>query len=110
MSDTESEVSFIQWISERSDVTDGFKKKVEEIRTKAKADAPNYGLGFDPILDAQDHPDKFELEITKSEYLVLKGKTWSNFKLTMRLKFENGIWMVDGAGIINIPEDMTMKR
>lgn len=110
MNDTESEASLILWTSERSDVTAVFKNAIEEMLDEAEADAPSYGLGFDPILDAQDHPDKFELESTKSEYLVVKGMDWSSFKLTMRLKFENGKWRVDGAGIINIPIDKRIKR
>ncbi len=46
-----------------------------------KAD-PELGLGFDPVLDAQDYPDKgFELADCNKEsgYVTLRGKDWKDF-------------------------------
>ena len=110
LNNSESEASLTQWISERSDVSANFKNQIEEMLDDAQANDPSYGLGFDPILDAQDYPKKFELKSTKSEYLVVRGTDWSSFKLTMLLKYEDGKWIVDGSGTINIPKYQIMKR
>ena len=110
LNNSKSEVEVINWLATRNDLSNRFKEQVIEMLTEAYDENPLFGLGFDPIFDAQDHPEKFELESTESEYLVLKGVDWSSFKLTMRLKFENGKWVVDGAGIINMPDDKRIKR
>jgi len=71
------------------------------------------GLGADPIFDAQDYPSKgFELESIDetTNYLTMKGKDWSEFKLTMKVVEENGKWLVDGCGIVNIPKDKRAAR
>lgn len=77
-----------------------------------KAD-PEIGLDADPIFDAQDYPDKgFELETfdSKTNYLVVKGKNWTDFKLRIKMVLENDRWLVDGCGIINIPHDKRIAR
>lgn len=68
------------------------------------------GLGFDPILDAQDNPDEFEIDYTDSVYLIVKGVKWPEFRLTIKLKFETNKWLVDGSGIVNIAENRRIKR
>jgi hypothetical protein len=85
------------------------KKIIEDAYEKE----PEVGLDFDPILDAQDYPDKgFELESLdeKTNYLTVRGKDWADFKLTIKIIEENGNWLVDGCGIINIPTDKRAKR
>lgn len=77
-----------------------------------KAD-PEFGLGFDPVLDAQDYPDKgFEIATCNNEtgYVSLLGKGWKDFYLTVKMVFADSIWLVDGSGIINIPPDKRAKR
>nr|MBP6315517.1 hypothetical protein [Chitinophagaceae bacterium] len=69
---------------------------------------PELGLGFDPIFDAQDYPEKgFELVSfdEKTNFIVVKGKDWADFKLTLKMVEENEQWLVEGCGIINIPKD-----
>ena len=71
------------------------------------------GLGADPIFDAQDYPDQgFELDSFDSEtnFIVVKGKNMSDFKLTIKMVNENENWLVDGCGMINIPNDKRLKR
>ena len=74
---------------------------------------PELGLDFDLIFDAQDYPDEgFELESfdNKTNYVVVKGKNWTDFRLTIKMVLENNKWLVDGCGIINIPNDKRSAR
>ena len=71
------------------------------------------GLDFDPIFDAQDFPDKgFELVSSdkNSGYITVKGKDWPEFVLVIRIVYLDNKWLVDGSGIINIPESKRAKR
>ncbi|SDG82523.1 hypothetical protein [Psychroflexus sediminis] len=110
INDLESEIALIDWISKRNDVTVEFKNELKRIIDKAKKNDFELGLGFDLILDAQDNPNEFELDKTDSEFLIVKGKDWPDFRLTLKLKPEDNKWLVDGAGIINIPENKRIKR
>lgn len=93
-------------------LTDNFKKEYYRIINAAFEKDPEYGLGFDPIVDGQDYPDKFELESidTQNNYLIVKGVEWSNFRVTMKLTYQNGKWLVDGSGIVNIPNEKQIPR
>ncbi|WBU87912.1 SH3 domain-containing protein [Cellulophaga omnivescoria] len=70
-------------------------------------------LDADLILDAQDYPDDgFKISSFDSEsgYVILEGIGWESFKVTVKVVNENGIFLVDGSGIINIPPDKRPKR
>jgi len=108
--DRKSEIETIEWVNNRTDVTIGFKIELNKIITEAQKQDPELGLGFDPILDAQDSPNEFEIDKTDSEYLIVKGVKWDDFRLAMKLKHEGDVWLVDGSGIINIPENKKIKR
>jgi len=47
---------------------------------------------------------------SKTNYVVVKGKDWSDFKLILRMVLENENWFVDGCGIINISNDKRIAR
>lgn len=100
----------LEWINNRADVTKDFKKELKRILDEAEKQDPEIGLGFDPILDAQDNPNKFEIDRTDYEYLVVKGVKWTDFKLSMKLKLKKDKWLVDGVGIINVPKNKRIKR
>ncbi|MBZ9788467.1 hypothetical protein LB456_13455 [Psychroflexus sp. CAK57W] len=108
--DRQSEVGLIEWINQRHDVTVDFKNELNRILEQAEKNDPELGLGFDPILDAQNNPNRFELEKTESEYLIVKGENWPEFRLTLKMKLVDSKWLVDGAGIINVPENKRIKR
>jgi hypothetical protein len=108
--DRQSEVGLIEWINQRHDVTVGFKNELNRIFKQAEKNDPELGLGFDPILDAQDNPNRFELDKAESEYLIVKGENWPEFRLTLKMKLVDNKWLVDGAGIINVPENKRIKR
>jgi hypothetical protein len=101
------------WMDSNNLTTKDFKVELKNIVDEAYKKDPEIGLGFDPIIDAQDYPDKgFELESfdEKTNYLTVKGIDWPEFKLTLKIIEENGNWLVDGCGIINIPNDKRAAR
>jgi hypothetical protein len=103
----------IEWVNSNNLTTDRFKTELKSIIDQAYNADPDMGLGADPIFDAQDYPDKgFELGSfdNKTNFVVVKGKDWPYFKLTMKMALENDRWLVDGCGIINIPDNKRIAR
>ena len=47
----------LEWVEAHPDVSVNFKRALSELLEEGEKEAPGYGLGFDPILDAQDFPD-----------------------------------------------------
>lgn len=101
-------VGMLEWVHANKLANNHFKSELKAIVDKATKEDPEMGLGFDPILNAQDYPDKgFEFESFDQEtnYVVLRGKDWADFKLSLKMVEENKQWLVEGCGIINIPKD-----
>jgi hypothetical protein len=106
-------VAMKEWVNASNLTTNRFKTELKSLVDKAIQEDPEAGLGFDPILNAQDYPDKgFELESFdhNTNYIVLKGKDWAEYKFTIKMVLENGHWLVDGCGIINIPKNKENER
>lgn len=110
LNDRHSEIGLIEWINNRQDVSSDFKAELNRILIEAEKEDPELGLGFDPILDAQDYPEKFEIDKKESEYIVLKAVDWPEFRLTLKIKSEKNKWLIDGSGIINVPKDKRIER
>ncbi len=103
----------MDWVNSNGLVTERFKSKLRKITNEAYQNDPESGLDSDPIVDAQDYPENgFELEILDREtnYLTVRGRNWLQFKLTMKVVNENGNWLVDGSGMINIPDNKRAER
>ena len=93
--------------------TTRFRNEVKTMIEEALKIDPELGLGFDTIFDTQDYPDeRFELEFfnSKTNFIVVKGKNWVDFKLTIKMVLENNKWLVDGCGFVNIPKDKRSTR
>lgn len=106
-------LDFVEWIEKYPRTTKSFKLEIKRLLDEAEKETPGYGLGFDPILDAQDYPDKgFELKSidTISGYMIIVGKDWVDFEVTIKLIEENNKWMIDGCGMVNIPMDKQSSR
>lgn len=101
-------VGILDWVNTNKLTTDGFKRELKRIIDEGYKNDPELGIDADPIFDAQDNPEMgFEIESfdEKTNYLIVKGIDWPDFKLTMKIKNENGDWLVDGCGMINIPNE-----
>lgn len=101
------------WIANNTALTTNFKTTYKNLLDFAYKEEPEVGLDFDPILDAQDFPDKgFELVNCDSEtgYVIVRGRDMEDFILTLKIIQRNNKWLVDGSGIINIPKNKRARR
>ena len=101
------------WMNKNQLVTQTFKQLHKTMIEDAIEKDPELGLGFDPIFDAQDYPDQgFEILTSDDEtgYLTVRGKDWTEFNLSMKLIQSGDKWLVDGCGIVNIPETKRAGR
>ena len=102
-----------EWIKQNSLLTDNFKNRYRDLMDSAQKKDPELGLGSDPIFDAQDFPEKgFSIlkADTLSGYVTVAGNDWKEFELVLKVEQEHNKWLVDGAGVINIPDDKRAKR
>jgi len=100
-----------QWLHANRELTESFKKSYQDLVDSAKRDDPELGLDFDPVVDAQDFPDKgFIVEsCDASGFVTVRGVGWETFKVTVKVVNASG-WRVDGAGVINIPRDKQASK
>lgn len=101
-------LTITDWVNSNTLSTDKFKSELNRIIDEANKLDPEMGLDADPILNAQDYPEKgFELDSfdEQTNFLTVKGKDAADFKLTMKISNVNGNWLVDGCGMVNIPEE-----
>lgn len=105
LSSPEEDKNVENWLQNHPLLSADFKKSYKAIIEEAyKADL-EMGLGFDPVLNAQDFPEKGFI-ISKidrtSNYVTVKGVDWDDFNVTMKVISDNGKWLVDGSGSVNI--------
>ena len=111
--DHENQMDIADWINSNQMVTTEFRKDLSRIIDEANRENPEIGLEYDPILDAQDYPDEgFELLSLDpvSNLVYLRGKDWQEFELTVKAKYVDGVWLVDGCGAVNVPEEDRDER
>tara|TARA_R110002095_G_scaffold92147_3_gene80476 strand:+ start:2217 stop:2684 length:468 start_codon:yes stop_codon:yes gene_type:complete len=93
-----------EWIQSNEYLTDEFKLSYKAIMTKAFINDSDFGLGFDPILDAQDYPNS-GFVVTECDAsnrrVLLQGREWVSFKLIAELKEVNNQWLVNKMGVVN---------
>lgn len=105
--DPENNMDIVEWVNSKKMVTIEFKKEFSRMVDEANEIDPERGLGFDPFFDAQDYPSEgFEVISLDpvSNLVYLRGKEWDEFELTLKAKYINGEWLVDGCGAVNVPE------
>lgn len=108
-----SDTTEASWIQHNQLLTDNFKNRYKNLLDSARKADPELGLDFDPVLDAQDYPEKgFSISErdTANGYVTMTGIGQNDFKLVLKLTSQNNAWLVDGAGVINIPGDKRARR
>lgn len=106
-------LGIIEWVNANNLSTNSFKSSLTQIINQAYEKEPDYGLGFDPILDGNDFPDNgFQLDKIKpnSNFLIFSGIDWEEYKITVKVKKVDNQWLVDGCGIVNIPSSEQIKK
>lgn len=94
-----------KWVENQGLLTREFKKDYKNMMEEAWKDDPEMGLGFDPIFNAQDYPEKgFEIKSvdSKTGVVTLQGVDWPDFIIATKLVEVNGKWLMDGAGVIRM--------
>ena len=103
--DRKKTIGRIEWLNSQSILSSDFKSALNEFYKSREF------VGFDPILDAQDYPDQgFEVDSVDSNYVIVKGVDWEEFRVTLKLIEINGEWHIDGSGVINVPPNRRIKR
>lgn len=106
-------VEIRKWVNSSQLVTHNFKTDLVNMINEAYEREPDYGLGFDPILDAQDYPEEgflFSNYDSISHIVSVTGKQWTEFALNIKLTNQNGRTLVDGCGVVNVPEELRVER
>jgi len=101
------------WVQRSEKVTDNFKHSYKKLVEDANRNDPETGLGSDPIFDAQDYPDQgFKILRCddKSNFVILRGSDWEIFTVVVKTSKTDKGWLIDGAGVINIPKNKRTKR
>lgn len=101
------------WIRNNSLLTENFKSTYYHLLDSARKEDPELGLGFDPIFDAQDFPEKGFIVVDQDNttgLVTVKGKDQPQFTLVLKVSKQNGKFLVDGSGVINIPVNKRAKR
>ena len=85
-----------EWVMKSTLASDRFKKELIELITQAWERDPEYGLGYDPLLMAQDSPEQFELSDFNSESGIVEvnGVMWKDFDLTLKVILMDGFDLI----------------
>jgi len=95
-----------QWKYFSPYVTEAFKATLEQMVNDALKAEPELGLGYDPILNAQDYPEQgFTLASwdAATGRAVVQGIGWESFQITLWLVQQEGKTLVDGCGAVHAP-------
>ena len=106
-------VEIREWVNASELVTDDFKTVLTNLVDEAFEREPDYGLGFDPILNAQDYPEEGFLLSNYDSTLniaTVHGKKWTAFSLNIKLTEQDGKTLVDGCGVVNLPKEDQAER
>lgn len=108
--DQNPDQTLIDWVTANTHVSADFKRILKETLLKARQDDPEMGLGSDPIIDAQDFPDKgylakdIKVEANKAS-VVMEGIEAPDFKIQVDAVLIDGKWLVNGIGGMNRSEN-----
>ena len=108
-----NQVSAVEWVNSSKLVTTHFKTELKKLEDEALVREPVVGLDADPIFDAQFYPEKgFKPESFDSaaNYITFKGIDDQKFKVTVKMVNEQNNWLVDGCGMVNIPDDRRPEK
>ena len=106
-------IDVVDWVNASDLATSRLKAELKTTIDEANKRDPIMGLDFDPIFNGQYYPPEgFELDSfdEKTNYLTVKGKDMSQFKVTMKIVLEKDKCLVDGCGFIGIPKDKRAVR
>lgn len=84
--------------------------KAELARIIARAQETGF-LESNPVIDAQDAPTSgYFVANTNGNYVLIRSNHSPTIDIMMKLAKQDNQWLVDGSGIVNIPESMRASR
>ncbi|MGY6648088.1 hypothetical protein [Wenyingzhuangia sp. IMCC45574] len=98
-------IGVLDWVYANPNTSKALQSALSNILEKAERENPGYGLGFDPIFNAQDFPEVgFVLVNSDMEKGIVnvKGKGIEDFEIKIKMLKEKGKWLVNGVGIVNM--------
>jgi len=100
--------ALIRWVNANQNLTDAFKKALRKTMVDARKADPELGLDSDPILSAQDFPEKGyrakDIQVTGDKATVtMEGVDSPDFKISLGLVNVGNKWKIDSIGDINAP-------
>ena len=102
----------LEWLSKNKTITQNLVERYKQMLDSAEIADPELGLEFDPIINGQDS-DEQGFKIKKIDsilgYVTVSGKSASNFEIVLKVIEKNGVTLVDGSGVINIPNSKRPK-
>lgn len=106
-----------QWVADNQQLTQSFKTAYKKLIEEARKKDPELGLGFDPIIDAQDSSEKFDTvsQCNEKSGVLLVSGLWSadseeRMEVAVKPIKAKGQWLIEGAGVINIPKKQRAPR
>lgn len=99
--DIEKELN--DWANKNKLVTQNFRASLEKLLRDAYSEDPNYGLGSDPIIDAQDIATKgFFIYQAGKDLVIISNEYLPDMRIPVKFAQVGDKWLIDGAGIVNI--------
>lgn len=96
------------WTQNNQDCTQELKDALKKMMDEAD---PEYGLGFDPILDAQDFPEEgFKLLTQNGNIVTVEGIDIPGFTVNLKMAKTEAGWKVNGCGVVNMAENERAVR
>ena len=102
----------LEWLKKNNTITQNLVERYKQMIDSAETADPELGMDFDPIVNAQDSDEQgFEIKKVDSilGYVTVRGKSAPNFEIVLRVIEKNGVTLVDGSGVINIPKSKRPK-
>jgi hypothetical protein len=102
----------LDWLSKNKTITQNLLQRYKQMLDSAEIADPELGLDFDPIVNAQDSDEQgFVIKKIDSTlgYVTVSGKSAPNFEIVLKVIEKNGVTLVDGSGVINIPKSKQPK-
>ena len=94
-----------KWVAENKQLSNEFKAAYRKLMKEAWEHDPEFGLGFDPIFDAQDYPDigyRIKSFDSKTGIVQLESSDNLGYHAKVRVKLIGNKTLVDGAGVIRM--------
>ena len=100
--------ALIRWVNANANLSDAFKKALNRAVLDARKKDPEMGLDSDPILNAQDFPEKGyrakDIQVAGDKAAVtMEGIDAPDFKISVSLVNAGNKWKINSIGGINAP-------